>query len=152
MQEVRVLTNSLAFPNMFDTARNRVGVLSDNESIVNRSRLLILTSPTELYNEPEFGVGLKEHLFQYNTENQKSIIRDKITDQLRMYEPACEPDKTQFADGLLFTGDSSISSQDYNKLKMTVSIQTKLGDTTNVDLSDLQSRIDYYDSVYSTGG
>lgn len=62
------MTNSLSFPNMFDVARNKVGVISDNESIVNRSRLLILTEPTELYHNPDFGVGLKRHLWHYNTE------------------------------------------------------------------------------------
>ena len=62
-------------------------------SIVNRSKLLILTEPTELYNNPDFGVGLKRHLFQYNNENQKAIIRDRIVEQLRLHEPCVDPDK-----------------------------------------------------------
>lgn len=79
---------------MFDVARNKVGVLSDNESIVNRSRLLILTEPTELYHNPNFGVGLKRHLWHYNTENEKAILKDRIVEQLRLHEPCCAPDKT----------------------------------------------------------
>ena len=142
------MTNSLSFPAMFDVARNRVGVISDNESIVNRSRLLILTSPTELYNEPDFGVGLKQYLFQYNTANQKSIIRDRITEQLRLHEPCCEPDETQYADGLLFTGGDETNATEYNKLKMTVAIKTKLGETTSIDLSDIQSLIDHINNNY----
>lgn len=145
------MTNSLSFPTMFDVARNKVAVISDNESIVNRSRLLILSSPTELYNEPDFGVGLKEYLFKYNTENQKSIIRDKITEQLRLHEPCCDADETQYADGLLFTGDE-LDAMEYNTLKMTVSIRTKLGDTTSIDFSDLQSIINYVGDKVNTEG
>ena len=66
-------TSSLAFPQMFDVARNTVGVIEDNESVVNRSRLLILTEPTELHMNPDFGVGLKRYIWQYNTDNQKAI-------------------------------------------------------------------------------
>lgn len=125
------MTNSLAFPNMFDPVRSRVSVLEDNASIVNRSRLLILSEPTSLYNEPDFGVGLSRHLWQYNTENEKAIIRDRIKEQLRLHEPCCDPDGTQYADGLLFSeGADTPSHPDH--LKMTVAIQTIYGDTVTV--------------------
>ena len=71
-------TTSLSFPNLFDVARNQVSVTEDVQSVVNRSRLLILTEPTELYNNPDFGVGLKRHIWQYNNDNQKAIIKDRI--------------------------------------------------------------------------
>lgn len=127
-----MMTNSLAFPNMFDVSRNAVSVIEGNASIVNRSRLLIISEPTELYNNPNFGVGLKRHLWQYNRENEKALIRDRITDQLRIHEPACDADKTQYADGLLFSGDGEIVDNDYNRLKITVSIKTVYGDTLEV--------------------
>lgn len=137
------MTNSLSFPNMFDVARNKVGVISDNESIVNRSRLLILTEPTELYHNPDFGVGLKRHLWHYNTENEKAIMKDRIVDQLRLHEPCCVPDKTAFADGLLFTGvEDDNTYQKYNRITMTVGIKTIFGDDVTVKLQDLQSIID----------
>ena len=129
-------TQSIAFPNMFDVARNRVSVLNDIASVVNRSRLLILTEPTELYNSPTFGVGLKRHLFKYNTENEKAIIRDRVVEQLRMYEPSVEADKTKFADGLLFTGDSDTSAQDFNRLQMTISETCVFGGTADVSLNN----------------
>ena len=145
------MTNSLSFPNMFDVARNKVGVISDNESIVNRSRLLILTEPTELYHNPNFGVGLKRHLWHYNTENEKAIMKDRIVEQLRLHEPCCVPDKTSFADGLLFTGvEDDYTAQKYNRLTMTVGIQTAFGDTVSVDLSDLQSIIDAGQETYNS--
>ena len=136
------MTNSLNFPNMIDVVRNRVATISDNQSIVNRSRLLILSDPTELYNEPDFGVGMKQFLWQYNTANMKSLICDKIKEQLALHEPACVAEETQYADGLLFTGGDDVETPDFNEIKMTVAIRTKLGDTATVDLSDLQAVID----------
>lgn len=138
-KKVATQTTSISFPNMFDLARNKVGVLTNNESVVNRSRLLILTEPTELYNEPNQGVGLKRHLWQYNTENQKAIIKDRIVEQLRLHEPCSVPDNTQFADGLLFTGGDSLSivEQNYNELNMTVSIQTTFGGTVEINSDSL---------------
>lgn len=128
------MTNSLAFPAMFDVIRNRVGVIENNESIVNRTRLLILTEPTELYNNPNFGVGLKRHLWQYNTENEKAVIKDRMISQFELHEPACVADKTQFVDGLLFTGGDDTSIADIDRLKMTVAIQTVYGDIENVEI------------------
>lgn len=140
-------TTSLAWPYMFDVARNVVSVVSDNVSIVNRCKLLILTEPTELYNSPTFGVGLKRYLWQYNTENTKAIIKDRIKDQLNEHEPCVDSEFTTFADGLIFTGDADpgMSAQEYNQLKMTVGLATIYGDKLDVDLntSDLQSIIDY---------
>lgn len=132
-------TTSLAFPNLFDVSRNQVAVACDESSIVNRTRLLILTEPTELYNEPNFGVGLKRHLWQYNNQNQQAIIKDRIVAQLREHEPCVDPDKTEFADGLLFTGrvDSSAQQHDHNRLKMTVSLSTIYGENLEVNFDDI---------------
>ena len=67
-------TTSLSFPNMFNLSNNRVAVDEDLKSVTTRSRLLILSEPTELYNNPNFGVGLKRHLWKYNTENERAIF------------------------------------------------------------------------------
>ena len=128
------MTNSLAFPNMFDIVRNKVGVIEDKISVVNRCRLLMLTEPTELYNSPDFGVGLKRYLWQYNTENTKAIIEDRIVSQLRLHEPSCDADKTSFSDGLLTENSVDMPAQEYSKLKMTVGIQTTFSDEVNIDL------------------
>lgn len=131
-------TSSLSFPNMFDVARNRFGVLEDNVSIVNRCRLLILTEPTEMYNEPNLGVGLKRHLWQYNNDNQQAIIKDRIVAQLQSYEPYVIAQDTQFSNGLLFTGssDSVNMMQDHNRLKMTVAVKTIYSDTASIDFNN----------------
>lgn len=130
------MTNSLAFPIMFDISRNKVSVIEDKVSVVNRCKLLILTEPTELFNSPNFGVGLRRYLWQYNTENTKAIMKDRIVSQLRLHEPSCDADKTSFADGLLFTGDGSDTSvQEYDKLKLTVGVQTIFSDIANINLT-----------------
>lgn len=126
------MTNSIAWPNMFDVAHNTVSVLSGNASVVNRCKLLILSEPTSLYNNPNFGVGLRRHLWKYNTDNEKGNIRDRIVEQLRLHEPSCDADKTQFSDGLLFTGKDTEILQEYNMLKMTIAVKTKYGDTLEV--------------------
>ena len=132
-------TNSIPWPNMINVTQNEVAVITDENSVVNRSKLLILTEPTEIYNEPNQGVGLKRHLFKYNNENEKAIIKDRIVEQLRIHEPQCTADHTQFADGLLFTGTpQSETAQNYNKLEMTVAIETKFGATVSVSFEDLQ--------------
>lgn len=127
-------TSSLNWPNIFDVSRNRCAVAEDNASIVNRTKLMILTEPTELYMNPSYGVGLKRHLFKYNTENEKALIKDRIVAQLKLWEPRVDADKTQFSDGLLYTGDINTIGQDYNTLNMTISLITTYGDTVTVEL------------------
>ena len=138
-------TNSLAFPQMFDIARNRVSIYEGNKSIVNRTRLLILTDPTELYNSPTFGVGLRRYLWQYNTKNTVAIIQARIKDQLKEHEPYVDADATQFADGLLFTGDSDALTRvaELNELKMTVGLQTIYADKLDVaiDISEERDKL-----------
>ena len=136
------MTTSISFPNMFDVSRNTVTILKDNESIANRCKLLILTEENEMYNSPNFGVGLRRHLWKYNTDNEKAIIRDRITEKLRIYEPCCIPDKTEYADGLLYT-ESEQSPIDADRLKMTLLIRTIFGNDVKIDFSDLQQIINY---------
>lgn len=135
------MTNSLGFPNMIDVAHNSVNVLHDNESILNRCKLLILTEENELYNSPDYGVGLKRHLWKYISNNERAIIRDRIAAKLRVYEPCCDADKTSYANGLI-SSDYDETDSDMTHLKMTISIRTILGDDVSIDLSDLQQIID----------
>ncbi|MBQ2856527.1 MAG: hypothetical protein IJE78_05255 [Bacteroidaceae bacterium] len=138
-------TTSLAWPNMIDVSRNMVAVKKGTDSITNRTKLLILTEPTELYNNPTFGVGLKQYLWQYNTPNTKAIIQERIKAQLAEHEPCVEPEATQFADGLLFTGvnDNRSAVDDLNSLKMTVALQSIYKDKIDVtfDLQEEQDKL-----------
>lgn len=130
-------TTSLSFPNMFNLSNNRVAVDEDLKAVTTRSRLLILSEPTELYNNPNFGVGLKRHLWKYNTENERAAIKDRIIEQLRLNEPDVIPEQTQFTDGLLFTGENNglNSATQANELNMTVALQTTFGKQISIDLN-----------------
>jgi hypothetical protein len=128
---------------MFDVARNQVSVLSDDASIVNRDRLLILSEPNSLYNEPNFGVGLIKYLWHYNVTdrshiaNQRAIIEDNIREQLRIHEPYCKPDETQFADELLFSEQpNSTQFKNPNELDMTVAIKTTYSRELAIDIKN----------------
>lgn len=135
-------TTSLAFPNMFNIATNQVSVIEDTNSVSNRTRLLILTEPTELYNNPDFGVGLKRHLWKYNNEAEKGLVRDRITEQLRLHEPCVYPDQTQYSDGLLFSGEQTNILTEHNTLSMTVALQTVFREEAKVTLnSDTEGNI-----------
>lgn len=129
-------TTSLAFPNMFDIATNQVGVIEDTDSVSNRTRLLILTEPTELYNNPDFGVGLQRHMWKYNNEAERGLVKDRITEQLRLHEPCVYPEKTQYTDGLLFSeADVQNSTANANRLALTVALQTVFTEEAKVELN-----------------
>ena len=129
-------TTSLAFPNMFNITANQVSVIEDANSVANRTRLLILTDPTELYNNPNFGVGLKKHLWHYNNEAERGLVKDDITNQLRLHEPCVYPEQTIYSDGLLFTGDQPENMlTEHNTLAMTVALQTVFKDEAQVTLN-----------------
>lgn len=145
-------TTSLAFPNMFNIVNNQVSVLEDTASVANRSRLLILSEPTELYNNPDFGVGLRRHLWHYNTDAERALVKDRITQQLRTYEPCVDPEKTQFTDGLLFTGGSSGNTAvDSNKLELTVAMQTVFKEEAIVTLNYSGTMQDAYTKLDQMG-
>lgn len=130
-------TNSIKFPNMIDVSSNKVGLYTDNESVVNRTRLLFLSDPTSLYNNPTFGVGLKRYLFQYNNQNTVAMIKDRMVEQLREHEPCVDPDKTSFADGLIFSEeDSNFKAPEYNHLKMTVGLRTIYNEELEVEFNN----------------
>lgn len=135
-------TNSWSFPNIFNVAQNKVAILEDEDAIVSRDRLLILTEPTELYNEPQQGVGLRRYLWQYNTKNVQTMLMDRVKEQLRTYEPYVDADKTQYTEGNLFTGSSNPDiAQKYNRLELTISLETAFGSTVDIDLSEISKEI-----------
>lgn len=121
---------------MLDVVRNTASVATDSASIVNRVRLLMLTEPTELYMSPEYGLGLKRYMFQYNNENTIAMIRDRLVEQLRMWEPAVIPEKTVVQPGLLFTEQDVPKSviQEANHLKLTVILYTKFDEQVSFDV------------------
>ena len=94
-----MICTSISWPNMFDVARNKVNLYANEQSLVNRIKLLILTDPTELYMEPNFGVGLKKHIFKYNNDNVIALIQDELIQQLRLWEPGVIAQDTEVTRG-----------------------------------------------------
>lgn len=132
-------TTSWAWPNIFNISQNRVAIYEDNKAIVSRGRLLILTEPTEVYHEPEHGVGMKRYLFRYNKPNVKAEICDRCKAQFGLHDPSVDAPNTDWADGLKFSGsDDNITLNDkLSHLKMTIALKTKYGDVLNLELNNL---------------
>lgn len=133
-------TSSWAWPNIFNISQNRVAIYEDNKSVTSRGRLLLLTEPTEIYNEPSQGVGLKRYMFRYNSPNVKAEICDRSKDQFSLYDPSIDAPKTEWTDGLKFTGsDGNIPSMNdtIHSLKMTMAVHTVYGSVLNLDLNDI---------------
>lgn len=128
-------TTSWQYPNIFDVARNRTSVMEDRQSVTNRVRLLMLTEPTELYMNPQYGVGLKKYMFQYNNDNVIALIKDKLIEQLRLWEPCVEAEKTTVERGLLYTGGEELQVNNQDSLELTVTVYTVFGDTLTININ-----------------
>lgn len=70
------------------------------ESIKQNFKMLLLTNPGERIMNPDYGVGLRQILFQQNTEDTKSLIVSRINDQVRKYLNVVSVGQIQFSDGL----------------------------------------------------
>ena len=127
-------TSSIGFPNLFDVSRNRVATMTDNASVANRVKLLLMTEPTELYMNPTYGVGLKRFMFQYNNDNVLAQIKDRLIEQLRLWEPCVDAEKTSVVRGLAYSGDGQVrSATENNRLDITVTVYTIYG--TQLDIT-----------------
>ena len=57
------------------------------ESAAQNLRTLVLTIPGERMMDPDFGVGLRDYLFEQDTPTLKSSIRSVINNQVSRYIP-----------------------------------------------------------------
>lgn len=131
-----MVESSFSFPNLFDVSRNKVNLYTDSRSIVSRVRLLMLTEPTEMYMCPDFGVGLKKFLFTYNNDNTIALIRDKLIEQLRKWEPSVQADQTKVTRGLDYTElDSESTAGSINKLSLTITLTMNNMQTVSFGIS-----------------
>lgn len=128
-------TTSLSFPNLIDVSRNRLGVLTDDESVTNRVSCLLRINQTEVYNIPELGSSLEKYLFTYNNDNQRAIMKDFILRQLDAWEPQVDAAQSTVEDGLLFEEDGLESiKEELQHVKLTVKMKTMYGTTANLNL------------------
>lgn len=93
--------HSVKLPLMID---NVDGLYSMNktaeESIKQNFKMLLLTNPGERIMLPEYGVGLRQILFQQNTENIKSEVISRINQQVRKYLNVISVGEIIISDGL----------------------------------------------------
>lgn len=129
-------TSSLSHPNLFDVARGKVAAINDAASIANRVKLLLLTEPTELYNSPTFGVGLKKYMFQYNSVNIAAQVREKLVEQLKLWEPCVDADATRVENGNLYSQSDELQQLDLNHLRLTVTVYTTFGNTVTISVDN----------------
>lgn len=133
-----MICSSFSYPNMFDVSRNRVNLYTDARSITNRVKLLMLTDPTELYMNPNFGVGLRKYMFTYNNDNVLSLIRDKLIEQLRLWEPAVVPEETKVTRGVEADNAQQLSTAEAgkNRLKITITLVTAYAEVISFGIDE----------------
>ena len=62
------------------------------EAIQQNVKMLVLTSPGERIMDPNFGVGIRNYLFEQNTPQTHTSIKTKIIRQTQEYLPFLEID------------------------------------------------------------
>ena len=62
-------------------------------------KTLILTCPGERMRDPDFGVGMRNYLFQQNTQHTYDQIADRIVSQVKIYMNYISIDDIIFNDG-----------------------------------------------------
>lgn len=136
-----MICSSFSYPNMFDVARSKVNLYTDARSITNRVKLLLLTDPTEMHMNPTFGVGLRRYMFQYNNDNTIAMIKDKLIEQLKMWEPAVVPESTKVERGSYSDESYHLSTEEAEKnhLKLVVTLETAYAESISfeVDQSEI---------------
>ena len=70
------------------------------KAIQQNIKMLLLTVPGERVMDPDFGVGLKTFLFEFNDVGTYSAIRSRINEQISKYMPFVEIDELE-----IFTPD-----------------------------------------------
>ena len=130
-------TTSFAFPDMISVTQNKVNLLSDTASVANRVKLLMLTEPTELYNEPDFGVGLKRYIGRYNNDNVKAEITERTKSQVGIHEPSVDPATIEWSRGLEVTGHNLTRPQNVDgDCDMTMKMTTNFKTTFTIDVEN----------------
>ncbi len=79
---------SVALPLRIDTTDGAYGL---NKNVITMAeqnlKMVILTTPGERIMEPNFGVGVRNYLFEQNTGATVSTLRNRIEQQVKTYLP-----------------------------------------------------------------
>ena len=89
-------------------------------------KMLLLTSPGERVMEPEFGVGMKQYLFENFTSTTYAAIDKRIKEQVAIYLPAI----------IINAIDYSALNQDKNRLLVRIKFEIQgLGITEMLEIT-----------------
>lgn len=79
---------SPSLPLIYDTESGPYEMLNTLDGIVKQNlKMLLLTSPGERIMLPDYGVGLKNYLFEQNNITTREEIRNKIIEQVNIFMP-----------------------------------------------------------------
>ena len=82
---------SPSLPLVYDNESGPYDMLNTLEGIIKQNlKMLLLTSPGERIMIPDYGVGLKNYLFEHNTLVTRDDIRSKIIEQVNIFMPFLE--------------------------------------------------------------
>jgi phage baseplate assembly protein W len=104
------------------------------ESIKQNFKMLLLTNPGERIMLPEYGVGLRQILFEQNTEDTKGIIVTRINEQVRRYLNVISVGQIIITDGTEDDVSNDLSNLINVKIYFSIPF-LGVNDELNIDLS-----------------
>lgn len=82
-----IYDTNIKHPDTFSFTSGTTNFTDYLEAINQSVRLILSTSPGELFGDPDFGSRLKEYLYNYVDESFKNIIKLEVADSLSKWEP-----------------------------------------------------------------
>ena len=77
----------VSLPITFDSSDGFTMLYSIRDTLKQNFKMLVLTNPGERVMQPDFGVGIRQFLFDNFTGNYKANISAKIHSQVKKYMP-----------------------------------------------------------------
>lgn len=76
---------SISFPNMF--SGGKTNLVADKQATQDNLRLVLMSTKTELFGDPDFGTNLKRFLYNQNSRALRDLIIDEIYTAIITYVP-----------------------------------------------------------------
>ena len=96
------------------------------ENIAQNMKNLLLTVPGERMMDPNFGVGLKEYLFEPNVGVVHPEIKHNIKDQVRIYLPFVEIKSINFLTGTEINLRDALTLTEEDEHRLSVEVVYKI--------------------------
>tara|TARA_R110000824_G_scaffold57112_1_gene155632 strand:+ start:923 stop:1336 length:414 start_codon:yes stop_codon:yes gene_type:complete len=96
------------------------------ENIAQNMKHLLLTVPGERMMDPNFGVGLKEYLFEPNVSIVHSQIRQNIKEQVNIYLPFVEVRSVNFLTGTEINLRDALALAEEDEHRLSIEVVYKI--------------------------